>query len=188
MLLASTVLVLGMGLPTTPSYIIAAAIGVPQSDSATAAWTCCRRTSSSSTSRCSPTRRRRSPPPPSPPRPSPGPARRITALHATRFGIAGFTVGFAFIYDPGIMLRGGLAEILLATAMQVAALITITAAYAGYLAAPIGLAARALLGAAGLAAAFLHLLSAPWRLAVAVGALALVHTVGRAGTRRGRVA
>ena len=30
LLLALTVMVLGMGLPTTPSYIIAAAIGVPQ--------------------------------------------------------------------------------------------------------------------------------------------------------------
>jgi TRAP transporter 4TM/12TM fusion protein len=185
-LLAVVVLVLGMGLPTTPSYIIAAAIGVPQllamgvdvlpahlfifyfavladvsPPVAAAAF------AAASIAGAPPT---------------------LTALHATRFGIAGFTVGFAFIYDPGIMIRGGLAEILLATAVQIAALVTITASYAGYLAAPIGLAARALLGAAGLAAAFLHLLSAPWRLAVAVGALALVHAVGRAGTRRGRVA
>ena len=185
-LLAVVVLVLGMGLPTTPSYIIAAAIGVPQllamgveplpahlfifyfavladvsPPVAAAAF------AAASIAGAPPT---------------------LTSLHATRFGIAGFTVGFAFIYDPGIMIRGGLAEILLATAVQLAALVAITSAYAGYLTAPIGAATRALLGAAGLAAAFLHLLSAPWRLAVAVGALALVLAVGRLGARQGRVA
>ena len=179
------VLVLGMGLPTTPSYIIAAAIGVPQTARpgrdllpahlfifyfavladatppvAAAAF------AAASVAGAPPT---------------------LTSLHATRFGIAGFTVGFAFVYDPGIMLRGGVADILLATAVQIAALVAITAAYAGYLTAPIGAAARALLGAAGLAAAFLHLLSAPrgwpwrwarWRSSMRWGARGL----GRAGS------
>ena len=98
------------------------------------------------------------------------------------------TVGFAFVYDPGIMLRGGLMDILLATAVQVAALVAITAAYAGHLAAPIGPALRALLGAAGLAAAFLHLLSAPVRLALALAAIAAVWGVGRAVAGQGRTA
>ena len=79
-------------------------------------------------------------------------------------------------------------DILLATAVQVAALVAITAAYAGHLTATLGPAARLLLGAAGLAAAFLHLLSAPVRLAVAAGALSVVYAVGRAGARQGRVA
>ena len=187
LLLAVAVLVLGMGLPTTPSYIIAAAIGVPQllamgvdllpahlflfyfavlADAtppvAAAAF------AAASIAKAPPT---------------------LTSLHATRFGVAGFTVGFAFVYDPGVMLRGGVAEILLASAVQVSALVAITAAYAGHLAAPTGPAARLLLGAAGLAAAFLHLLPAPLRLAVAVGALAAVWGVGRAGAaRQGRVA
>jgi hypothetical protein len=86
------------------------------------------------------------------------------------------------------MFRGGAAEILLASAVQVAALVAVTAAYAGHLTAPIGPAARALLGAAGLAAAFLHLLSAPVRLALALGAVAVVWGVGRALARQGRVA
>jgi TRAP transporter 4TM/12TM fusion protein len=186
LLLALAVLVLGMGLPTTPSYIIAAAIGAPQllamgvdllpahlfifyfavlADAtppvAAAAF------AAASIAGAPPT---------------------LTSLHATRFGIAGFTVGFAFVYDPGIMLRGGLAEILLATAVQVAALVAITAAYAGYLTAPVGPLARLLLGAAGLVAAFLHLLSAPARLAVALGAVAIIWGVNRAGARQGRVA
>jgi TRAP transporter 4TM/12TM fusion protein len=186
LLLAVAVLVLGMGLPTTPSYIIAAAIGVPQliamgvdllpahlfifyfavlADAtppvAAAAF------AAASVAGAPPT---------------------LTSLHATRFGIAGFTVGFAFVYDPGIMLRGGVADILLASAVQVAALVAITAAYAGYLTVPIGAAPRVLLGAAGLAAAFLHLLSAPVRLAVAAAVLVLVYAVGRARARQGRVA
>jgi TRAP transporter 4TM/12TM fusion protein len=186
LLLALTVLVLGMGLPTTPSYIIAAAIGVPQlvamgvellpahlfifyfavlADAtppvAAAAF------AAASVAGAPPT---------------------LTSLHATRFGIAGFTVGFAFVYDPGIMLRGGLVEVLLASAVQVAALVAVTAAYAGYLTAPIGPAMRLLLGAAGLTAAFLHLLPAPVRLTVAVAAVAIVWAVGRAGARQGRVA
>jgi TRAP-type uncharacterized transport system fused permease subunit len=97
-------------------------------------------------------------------------------------------VGFAFVYDPGIMLRGGVAEILLASAVQVAALLAVTAAYAGYLVAPLGPASRALLGAAGLVAAFLHLLPAPVRLAVASGALAIVWGAGRAWGRQKRAA
>ena len=175
-----------MGLPTTPSYIIAAAIGVPQlvgmgvellpahlfifyfavlADAtppvAAAAF------AAASVAKAPPT---------------------LTSLHATRFGVAGFTVGFAFVYDPGIMLRGGVADVLLAVAVQVAALVAITAAYAGYLTAPLGPVPRALLGAAGLVAAFLHLLPSPARLAVALAALAVVYVVGRAGAREGRVA
>jgi TRAP-type uncharacterized transport system fused permease subunit len=186
LLLAVAVLVLGMGLPTTPSYIIAAAIGVPQllamgvdllpahlflfyfavlADAtppvAAAAF------AAASIAKAPPT---------------------LTSLHATRFGVAGFTVGFAFVYDPGVMLRGGAADVLLASAVQVAALVAITAAYAGYLAVPMGPAARLLLGAAGLAAAFLHLLSAPARLAVALGALAVVWGLGRAGARQRKAA
>jgi TRAP transporter 4TM/12TM fusion protein len=185
-LLAVVVLVLGMGLPTTPSYIIAAAIGVPQMLAmgvdvlpahlfifyfavladvsppvAAAAF------AAASIAGAPPT---------------------LTSMHATRFGIAGFTVGFAFVYDPGIMLRGGLGEILLASAVQLGALVAITAAYAGFLLAPIGPLSRLLLGGAGLAAAFLHLLSAPARLAVVSGALAIVYVAGRTGARQGKVA
>jgi TRAP-type uncharacterized transport system fused permease subunit len=173
-LLALTVLVLGLGIPTTPSYIIAAAIGVPQvlelgrplgidmlqahmftfyfaviADAtppvAAAAF------AAAAIAKAGPT---------------------ITSVHATRYGIAGFTVGFAFIYDPGIMLRGGLDTIVVATAIQVAALTLITSAYAGFLLAPLGLPARALMGAAGLAAAFAHMLDDIARLLVGAGTLA----------------
>ncbi|WP_052401294.1 TRAP transporter permease [Muricoccus aerilatus] len=178
-LLALTVLVLGMGLPTTPSYIIAAAIGVPQlvamgvgllpahlflfyfavlADAtppvAAAAF------AAASVAGAGPT---------------------ITSLHATRFGIAGFTVGFAFVYDPGIMMQGGVLDILLATAIQVAALVAITAAYAGYFLAPMGLVARGVLGLAGLVAAFMPVVPGPGRLALAVAAMGLAWALSRAG-------
>lgn len=175
-MLAITVLVLGLGIPTTPSYIIAAAIGVPQvlelgrslgvdplqahlftfyfaviADAtppvAAAAF------AAAAIARSSPT---------------------ITSLHATRFGIAGFTVGFAFIYDPGIMLRGSLLDILLATGVQLAALTLITAAYAGFLLAPLHPLLRLAMGSAGLVSAFLHLLDDITRFLLGVGMLAVV--------------
>ncbi|WP_426956881.1 TRAP transporter permease [Muricoccus radiodurans] len=185
-LLATTVLVLGMGLPTTPSYIIAAAIGVPQliamgvdmlaahlfifyfavlADAtppvAAAAF------AAASVAKAPPT---------------------ITSVHATRFGIAGFTVGFAFIYDPGVMLRGGLLEILVDSSVQVFALLAITAAYAGYLMSPLGIAGRLLLGIAGLFAAFGYVLPGEARLAIVLAAMAAVWALGRAGAREGRTA
>jgi len=186
LLLAITVLVLGLGIPTTPSYIIAAAIGVPQllqlgvdllpahlfifyfavlADAtppvAAAAF------AAAAVAKASPT---------------------ISSLHASRFGIAGFTVGFAFIYDPGIMLRGGLVEIVIATAIQLAALTLITAAYAGYLMRPLNPALRAVLGAAGLAAAFLHPIPDLQRLGLSVGLLAIAAAWQYAETRRRHIA
>jgi TRAP transporter 4TM/12TM fusion protein len=179
-LLAITVLALGMGLPTTASYIIAAAIGVPQiielgtralglsqaelllpahlfifyfavlADAsppvAAAAF------AAAAIAKASPL---------------------LTSVHATRLGIAGFTVGFAFLYDPGIMLRGSWGDVALATGIQVAALTAICAGYGGYLRAPLGWALRGLLLAAGLVAAFLHDLPDPARLGLAGAALAL---------------
>lgn len=172
-LLAMTVLVLGMGVPTTPAYIIAAAIGVPQvlelgrdigvdalqahmfvfyfaviADAtppvAAAAF------AAAAIARASPL---------------------LTALHASRYGIAGFTVGFAFIYDPAIMLRGSLAEIATATAIQAVALTLITAGYAGYLLAPLGALPRVATGAIGLVAAFGHFVPDIAKLAAGAGLL-----------------
>jgi TRAP transporter 4TM/12TM fusion protein len=189
-LLALTVLVLGLGIPTTPAYIIAAAIGVPQvlelgrplgvdmlqahlftfyfaviADAtppvAAAAF------AAAAIAKASPT---------------------ITSVHATRFGIAGFTVGFAFIYDPGIMLRGGLVEILTATSIQVVALTLITSSYAGFLLSPVGWPLRVLMGVAGLAAAFAHGMADLTRLALGVavlGAIASLQWVaGRTAARQ----
>lgn len=192
-LLAATVLVLGMGLPTTPSYIIAAAIGVPQildlgsqalgvppqdlvlpahlfifyfavlADAsppvAAAAF------AAAAIARASPL---------------------MTSIHATRLGIAGFTVGFAFLYDPGIMLRGGLGAILVATAIQVTALTALCAAYAGYLLRPIGPVLRLALALAGAAAAFWHGVPDLLRLAIAAGGLGALAALQLARPQRGK--
>jgi len=175
-LLAATVLILGLGIPTTPAYIIAAAIGVPQvlelgrsigvdplaahlftfyfaviADAtppvAAAAF------AAAAIAKASPT---------------------ITSIHATRFGIAGFTVGFAFIYDPGIMLRGSIFDIVTATSIQVVALTLITSAYAGFLLAPLPGLLRLVMGVAGLAAAFAHMLDDITRLLLGAAALGSV--------------
>ena len=98
----------------------------------------------------------------------------IASIHASRFGIAGFTVGFAFIYDPGIMLRGSLFDIVTATLIQISALTLITASYAGYLLRPMGFVLRWTLGLIGLAAAFLHVLPDTQRLILGLGALLAV--------------
>jgi TRAP transporter 4TM/12TM fusion protein len=182
-LLALTVLVLGMGVPTTPAYIIAAAIGVPQvlelgrdigvdalqahmfvfyfaviADAtppvAAAAF------AAAAIARASPL---------------------LTALHASRYGVAGFTVGFAFIYDPGIMLRGDPVAILLAVAIQLAALTLITAGYAGHLMAPLSLPFRAAMLAAGLATAFVHSVSDLTRLLIGASVLVAVAAIQLAG-------
>ncbi|MGG5822152.1 TRAP transporter permease [Falsiroseomonas sp. HW251] len=184
-LLATTVLVLGLGIPTTPSYIIAAAIGVPQvlelgkgmgvdmlaahlftfyfaviADAtppvAAAAF------AAAAIAKASPT---------------------ITSVHATRFGIAGFTVGFAFIYDPGIMMRGGLVEIVTASAIQVVALTLITSSYAGFLLAPTHWAVRIAMGLAGLFTAFGYVTTDTNRLLVGVAALAGVASLQWASGR-----
>lgn len=175
-LLCLTVLVLGLGIPTTPAYIIAAAIGVPTvlelgrplgvdmlqahmftfyfaviADAtppvAAAAF------AAAAIAKAGPT---------------------ITSVHATRFGIAGFTVGFAFIYDPGIMLRGGLVEIVTATSIQVAALTLITSSYAGFLLRPSGPGLRVVMGIVGLFTAFGHVAPDWLRLLVGAGLLAAV--------------
>lgn len=180
-LVALTVLVLGLGIPTTPAYIIAAAIGVPQvlelgqqalgvsqqvlllpahmfifyfaviadvtPPVAAAAF------AAAAIAKASPT---------------------ITSLQASRFGIAGFTVGFAMLYDPGLLLRGGWDGIVLATLIQLGALTLLTSAYAGFLLRPIGIPWRLLFGLAGLFAAFVHAVPDLVRLAVAAGALGLL--------------
>jgi TRAP transporter 4TM/12TM fusion protein len=194
-LLAITVLVLGMGIPTTPSYIIAAAIGVPQilelgqqalglpqvalvlpahlfifyfavlADAsppvAAAAF------AAAAIAKASPL---------------------ISSVHATRLGIAGFTVGFAFLYDPAIMLRGALPEILLVAAIQVLALAAIAASYAGWLLAPMRAPARLLLAGAGLFAAFIHVVPDLARLAVVAAALGGVALLQRIWEARARCA
>lgn len=170
-LLMLTALVLGMGVPTTPAYIITAALGallltemgVPPiaahlfmlyfavlADAtppvAVASY------AAAAIAKCDPL---------------------AAGMQAIRFALAGFVVGFGFIYDPGIMLRTPLADTIVQTATLAAALVLIGAAFGGYLRAHLALWARGLVLALGLAVAFLHNLPDLARLAIGAAGIAV---------------
>jgi TRAP transporter 4TM/12TM fusion protein len=155
-LLMTMCLVLGMGVPTTPSYIITAAIGAPLiteygvpllaahlfifyfailADAtppvAVAAYT------AAAIAKTGP---------------------MITGVHATRLGIGGFVVGYAFLYDPAIMLRAPLVDIVASTVMYLAALTMVAAGFVGWFRVTLYLWARILFAGVGLLVAF----SAGW--------------------------
>ena len=95
-----------------------------------------------------------------------------TGLHALRFALAGFVVGYAFIYDQGVMLRGGIAAIVLETSLLGAALALIGAGFSRHLRAPLSRPAALLSVAVGGIVAFGHMLPDPLRLAAGLGTLA----------------
>lgn len=171
-LLMVTALVLGMGVPTTPAYIITAALGAPLltemgvppiaahlfmlyfavlADAtppvAVASY------AAAAIAKCDPL---------------------AAGMQAVRFALAGFVVGYGFIYDPGIMLRAPLVETLVQSGALAAALALIGAAFGGYFLRPLAPWARALALALGLATAFGHVLDDMARLAVGLAAIALL--------------
>jgi TRAP transporter 4TM/12TM fusion protein len=171
-LLMITALVLGMGVPTTPAYIITAALGSPilreygvdllsahlfmfyfavLADAtppvAVASY------AAAAIAGANPL---------------------LTGVHALRFALAGFVVGYGFIYDPGVMLRGGLLTILEDTLALAAALALIGAGFARHLRAPLSRPAAVLAVSIGALVAFGHMLSDEARLLIGIGALALM--------------
>jgi TRAP transporter 4TM/12TM fusion protein len=170
-LLMLTALILGMGVPTTPAYIITAALGAPLltemgvapiaahlfmlyfavlADAtppvAVASF------AAAAIAKCDPL---------------------AAGVQAIRFALAGFVVGFGFIYDPGIMLRAPLFDTLVQAAALAAALTLIGAGLGGFLRAHLAMWARGLALAIGLLAGFGHGLADPLRLAIGVAGLAL---------------
>jgi TRAP-type uncharacterized transport system fused permease subunit len=168
-LLMITALVLGMGVPTTPAYIITAALGSPilsefgvdllsahlfmfyfavLADAtppvAVASY------AAAAIAQANP---------------------MLTGLHALRFALAGFVVGYAFIYDQGVMLRGSLFGIVEQTVVLAAALTLIGAGFARHLLRPLSRPAAALAVAAGCATAFVHALPDEARLLLGAGTL-----------------
>jgi TRAP transporter 4TM/12TM fusion protein len=171
-LLMITALVLGMGVPTTPAYIITAALGSPilrefgvdllsahlfmfyfavLADAtppvAVASY------AAAAIAGANPLK---------------------TGLHALRFALAGFVVGYAFIYDQGVMLRGSLFTIVEETLVLAAALALIGAGFARHLRAPLSRPAALLAVAAGALVAFGHMLSDEARLLLGVATLAVM--------------
>jgi len=171
-LLMVTALVLGMGVPTTPAYIITAALGSPilrefgvdllsahlfmfyfavLADAtppvAVASY------AAAAIAGANPL---------------------LTGLHALRFALAGFVVGYAFVYDPGVMLRGGLLAIIEETAALASALTLVGAGFSGHLRASLSRPASLLAVAVGCAVAFGHMLPDEARLALGLATLALM--------------
>ena len=181
-LLMITALVLGMGVPTTPAYIITAALGSPVLRefgvdllpahlfmfyfAVLADATPPVAVASFAAAAIA------------------GADPLLTGLQALRFALAGFVVGFAFIYDPGILWRGGVLAIAIETATLVLALSLIASAFAGFLRGPLGLAGRGVALAAGAVAAFGHALADPLRLGLA--GLAVVALWFGSGSGRAR--
>jgi TRAP transporter 4TM/12TM fusion protein len=176
-LLMLTALILGMGVPTTPAYIITAALGAPLltemgvapiaahlfmlyfavlADAtppvAVASF------AAAAIAKCDPL---------------------AAGIQAVRFALAGFVVGYGFIYDPGIMLRAPLVDTIVQSATLAAALVLIGAAFGGFLRAHLAGWARGLALMLGLAVAFLHGLPDLARLAMGLSGILLFLSLPR---------
>ncbi len=170
-LVMGTCLILGMGVPTTPAYIITAAIGAPLlteygvpllaahlfifyfavlADAtppvAVASY------AAAAIAKASP---------------------MATGLHAFRLALGGFVVGYAFLYDPAIILRAPLADIVLSSVLYLTALTLMSAGFVGWLRVPLHFWARPLLVAAGVTLAFAGIWPI-WERALAAVALLVV--------------
>lgn len=176
-LLMVTGLILGMGVPTTPAYIITAALGAPLltesgvppiaahlfmlyfavlADAtppvAVASF------AAAAIAQCSP---------------------MAAAVQAIRFALAGFVVGYAFIYDPGVLLIGPIGTIILESATIAVSLGLIGAAFGAHFRLALAVWARGLVLAAGMVGAFAHMLSDEIRLLSVLGASAVLFLLPR---------
>ncbi|MCF1505498.1 TRAP transporter fused permease subunit [Afifella sp. H1R] len=178
-LVAISCLFLGMGVPTTPAYIITAAIGAPiiaehgvapllsihlfvlyfavLADAtppvAAASY------AAAAIARANPI---------------------MTGFHAFRMAVGGFIVGISFIYEPAITLDGSLYEIVTATAAIASGIVLISLGYVGYTDGRLPFWLRGLLIVAGIGCALLHEVPELYR---ALFGFALVATVIFGGRR-----
>jgi TRAP transporter 4TM/12TM fusion protein len=155
LLVAASCLFLGMGVPTTPAYIITAAVGAPLiaehgvasllsihlfilyfavlADAtppvAAASY------AAAAIAKANPI---------------------ATGFQAFRMAVGGFIVGIAFIYEPAITLDGTLSEIISATLAIASGIILITIGYIGYTDGKLPFWLRFILVIAGVGCALLH--------------------------------
>jgi len=152
LLVAVSCLFLGMGVPTTPAYIIASAIGAPLIAELTSAPllsihmfvlyfavladatppVAAASYAAAAIARANPI---------------------STGFHAFRIAAGGFVVGMAFIYEPALILEGSLFEIVIATLAVASGIMLITIGYVGYVEGRLPILLRAVMVPAGLAAA-----------------------------------
>jgi len=155
LLVAASCLFLGMGVPTTPAYIITAAVGAPLiaehgvasllsihlfilyfavlADAtppvAAASY------AAAAIAKANPI---------------------STGFQAFRMAVGGFIVGIAFIYEPAITLDGTLSEIISATLAIASGIVLITIGYIGYTDGKLSFWLRVALVGAGVGCALLH--------------------------------
>ncbi|MBL8704297.1 MAG: TRAP transporter fused permease subunit [Rhodospirillales bacterium] len=174
-MLMITTLILGMGVPTTAAYIIGASIGAPiliglgvpklaahlfvfyfaiLADATPPVSTASYAAASIAKT---------------------GPIR--TGVSAFRLAIAGFVVGFSYLYTPSLLMEGPPLEILGQILVNLLGLTIVAIGFSGYGRGPIALPLRIVLALAGLLLALLETWS-PWpRIAIEVVILALLFYV-----------
>jgi TRAP transporter 4TM/12TM fusion protein len=178
LLVAASCLFLGMGVPTTPAYIITAAIGAPLiaehgvapllsihlfilyfavlADAtppvAAASY------AAAAIANANPI---------------------ATGFQAFRMAVGGFIVGVAFVFEPAITLNGTLAEIVAATCAIGFGIVLVTIGYIGYTDGKLPLLLRIALVAAGTGCALVHAFPAEYR-----AVLGMVATAGVIGWGR----
>lgn len=177
-LVAISCLFLGMGVPTTPAYIITAAIGAPLiaehgvasllsihlfilyfavlADAtppvAAASY------AAAAIARANPIN---------------------TGFHAFRMAVGGFIAGIGFIYEPAITLDGTLFEIFAATLSLAAGIVLITIGYVGYTDGRLPIWLRAVAIAFGIGCALLHNVPDIYRGLIGAAAIAALIFGGR---------
>lgn len=181
LLLAVTCLVLGMGVPTTPAYIVTSAIGAPLlADYGVGALPAhmfvfyfavlADATPPVAAASYAAAAIAKAPP-------------LAVGFQAFRLAVGGFLAGLAFIWEPALLLQGSTLEIAGITLALGVGIVCVAAASAGYLGGPLPLWLRPPLAAAGLACGLWHG-AEPWqRAAAGLAVVAIVGLLARA--RRG---
>lgn len=177
-LVAISCLFLGMGVPTTPAYIITAAVGAPliaehgmasllsihlfilyfavMADAtppvAAASY------AAAAIAKANPL---------------------ATGFQAFRMAVGGFIVGISFIYEPAITLDGTLYEIVTATLAVASGIVLITIGYVGYTDGPLPIWLRLILVLGGIGCALFQPLPDVYRAVLGFAAIAALILTGR---------
>jgi len=183
LLLALMTLVLGMGVPTTPAYIVVAAVGVPTlvnnfdvpllaahffvfyfailADAtppvSIAAY------SAASISGADPI---------------------VTAFQATRLAIAGYIVGFSYLFVPELLMQGTFISIISNVSVILLGLTIFSVAITGYFVNKMRISMRLVLAPLGLFLALSNELPLVYRLIASISALAILYIVNTKYTIR----
>lgn len=177
LLIATTCLFIGVGIPTTPAYIITAAIGAPLLAEygvalisihmfifyfavlADASPPVAPASDAAAAIAGSPIMR--------------------TGVHACRLAAGGFVVGLAFIYEPALILNGTLLQIVAVMIALATGLVLINVAFVGFTDGPLPMLLRLILFGIGGFCALGQMLATPARALLGVVALALLFTWSR---------